>query len=110
MQSHSKSARRRGVLVAAGVGSVLAITGCGGKSDISKANTSLNDQLKTKGLPVTIDCPKTVTDDKQFDCKVTNTKTAKSTTVKFRLSGKDHDTLNFADQATFTAAVAKVSK
>lgn len=101
-RSFAPRARTSAVVLAS---TAVAFAGCGGKSDISQAEKTLNAELKKQGLPVRIDCPKEVGSE-AFNCDVKSTKDeTKSTAVKFELTGKDEDTLDVADQKAFQKAL-----
>ncbi|MGI8623883.1 MAG: hypothetical protein ACR2NB_10480 [Solirubrobacteraceae bacterium] len=97
----SVGAGRGAVLSTAALACVAALAGCGGKADISRAESAFNAQLKMQKVPVTIDCPREVSPEKAFNCDVVTDKGTRRTPVRFELTGKDHDTLDVTDQKAF---------
>lgn len=88
---------------------VMATAACGDDTvDISPAVTKVNEVLA--GREVKVDCPDEVENSSEpFDCKVTGTKTGKSSTAKFKLTGEDKDTLDADSQEGLEKAITEAT-
>jgi hypothetical protein len=90
--------------------SIVALAGCGSsQSDISGAVSKANSVLASQGVGISLSCPTKVDTTSQFDCTYTNKSNGKSVSVKFHLTGSNHDTLDVVNVTSAKAAVAQVT-
>ena len=99
----------RSVVALALILAVVTTAACGDDTvDISPAVTKVNEVLA--GREVKVDCPDEVENSSEpFDCKVTGTKTGKSSTAKFKLTGEDKDTLDADSQEGLEKAITEAT-
>ena len=96
---------RSSCLAAIAVVASVAATGCSDdKVNISPATEKVNEVLA--GRDVKVDCPDKVANSSEpFDCVVTGTKTGRTSTAKFKLTGEERDTLDADSQEGLEKAI-----
>ena len=98
---------RRGL--AAGPVVLVLAAGCGESTDVSGGVAEANKDLAQQGAR--LQCPKEIDGGSgtEFDCTLRSTRSGKSEKVKLKVTGKDADTVELADQAKFSDALRKVT-
>lgn len=91
--------------------SIVGLAACGSsnQSDISAAVAKANSVLASQSVGITLSCPTQVDTNSRFTCTYTDRATGKSATVKFHITGQNHDTLDVVDENAARAEVAKIT-
>ncbi len=99
---------RRGL--AAGPIALVVTAGCGESTDVSGGVADANKDLAQQGA--TLQCPKEIDggSGSEFECTLKSTRTGKSAKVKLKVTGKDADTIELADQVKFSESLQKVTE